>query len=93
MVETAVRMSARQRVVLAALSDERGDYFTYMRVVAEEVEMPPRDVRNAARALARKGYARIEHLFDDMTAMTAGSTYVRTVEGNRALAQMGALDD
>lgn len=79
-------MSPRQRAVLAALADDRDGYYPYLRTVAEEIGVPHRDVRNAARALARHGYAKIEHLFNDTDGLTAGSTYVRTAAGRVVLA-------
>lgn len=87
-----VTLSDRQRRVLAALSDA-GEWSEYLTSIASRIDMPHRDVRNAARALTRKGLARREHLFDEATALTAGSTYVRTREGARIARELGLVPE
>ncbi len=86
-------LSDRQWRLLQRLDkDWRGDYWPYLKTLATELEMPHRDVRNAARALARKGLARVEHLFDEATALTAGSTYIITAEGHQAVRDLLAAE-
>ena len=86
-------MNGQDARVLGALSAGDGDYFDYLRTVAAELDMPHREVRVRVRRLARKGYARIEHLFNDTDGLTAGSTYVTTREGQRILAIYRSLRD
>lgn len=79
------RVNAKDRLVLEALSPGDGDYFMYLRAIANEIDMPHREVRIRSRRLTRNGLARLEHLFDDGTGLTAGSTYVTTQAGRLAL--------
>ena len=78
-------MSERQMVVLRRFDWDYGsESWPYLSTVAKELEMTHGDVRNAARARARKGFVRVQLLFDD-NGYTAGSTYIITEAGHLAL--------
>lgn len=83
-------MSPRQQCVLAALGGERDEWWPFLRTVAEESGLSHRDARNAARALARMGFARLVQVFNEADGLTAGSTYVRTAAGTVALPRAGS---
>lgn len=80
-----VVLNAADALVLGALSDGGGDYFDYLRVVADRIGMPHREVRVRCRRLVRKGFARLEHLFSEDDGLTAGSTYVTTRQGKHII--------
>ena len=84
--EPVMKVSALQEVVLLELASHDPETGVHtLKSLATMMVMEVRDVRLAARALARKGLATRTYLFDEYNAHIVGSGYVATAAG-RSLA-------
>lgn len=84
--EPVMKVSWLQQIILLALADQDPELGVHsLKSHAVLLQMEERDVRLAARALARKGLATRDYLFDEYNAHIVGSGYVLTAAG-KALA-------
>lgn len=87
--EMKEKISERQLAILRVLWSYGPEQIVFMKYIATLTDLDKKAVRRAVRVLARKGLARLDHVWDLDSEYLAGSGYRITTKGCRFMQTRG----